>query len=353
MTRERGGYLGRPMHFPSAPAAQIAALRELLARPRRIAIVTHFNPDGDAMGSSLGFCSVLKRLGHEARVVLPNTPPLNLQWMPGYDCALAFDKEKEASERAVTTCEVLFCLDFNKPDRVGGLEAALRAAPMKVLIDHHRHPDPFTAISFSDVEACSTSQMVFDILSALGQAELVDTDAAICLYTGIMTDSGSFRFSSTTPHTLEVAARLMERGVVPERIHEAIMDDNTESRLRLLGFALSERLTVHPKLRTAVIVLSKADLDRYNYQPGDTEGLVNYGLSLRGIRLAAFIVERPEVVKLSLRSKGALPVNEFLATHFSGGGHGNAAGGHAKEPLADVVDRFLRELPAFLAAHPA
>lgn len=341
------------MHFPSAPAAAVSSLRELLARPRSIAIVTHFNPDGDALGSSFGLCSILKKLGHTAVVVLPNTPPQNLHWMPGYAEALAFDKDKEASERTVRGSELLFCLDFNKPDRVGSLETSLRAAPTKVLIDHHRHPDDFATVSFSDVSACSTAQMVFDIISALGHADLIDTDAATCLYTGIMTDSGSFRFSSTTPHTLEVAAELMKQGVVPERIHEAIMDDNTELRLKLLGFALSERLTLYPELRTAVIVLSNDDLTRYHYQPGDTEGLVNYGLSIRGVRMAAFIVERPDVVKLSLRSKGALPVNEFLTQHFNGGGHGNAAGGHAKEPLAKVVERFLRELPAFLAAHPA
>ncbi len=342
------------MLFPSAPAAAVTSLRELLAQPRSIAIVTHFNPDGDALGSSFGLCSVLKKLGHKAVVVLPNTPPQNLQWMPDYADAIAWDKNKEASERTVRESEVLFCLDFNKPDRVGSLETALRAAPTKVLIDRHRHPDDFAAVSFSDVSACSTAQMVFDIVSALGHADLIDADSATCLYTGIMTDSGSFRFSSTTPHTLEVAGELMKRGVVPERIHEAIMDDNTELRLKLLGFALNERLTLYPELRTALIVLSNDDLTRYNYQPGDTEGLVNYGLSIRGVRMAAFIVERPDVVKLSLRSKGNLPVNEFLTKHFSGGGHGNAAGGHAKEePLASVVERFLRELPAFLAAHPA
>ena len=350
---DRSIYLGGPMRFPSAPAAAVDALRALLATPRRIAIVTHYNPDGDAMGSSSGLCSVLNRIGHQALLVLPNTPPLNLQWMPGYTAALAWDREKEASERAVAESEVLFCLDFNKPDRAGGLEAALRSAPVKVLIDHHRHPDHFATIEFSDVEACSTAQMVFDILGALGHADNIDTDAATCLYAGIMTDSGSFRFTSTTPHTMIVAADLLGRGVVPERIHEAIMEDNTETRLRLLGFALNERLEVLPDQRTALIVLSKADLERFQYQPGDTEGLVNYGLSMRGMRLAAFIAERPDVVKLSLRSKGRLPVNEFLASHFSGGGHINAAGGQSKEPLAAVVERFKRELPAFIQAHPA
>ena len=247
---------------------------------------------------------------------------------------------------------MLFCLDFNRPDRVQGLENALLAAPVKVLIDHHRDPADFARITFSDTTACATCQMVFDIVEAMGHADLIDADAASCLYTGVMTDSGSFRFGSTTPHTLRVAAKLMERGAVPDLIHSAIFDDNTEDRLKLLGFALSARMTVYADMRTAVIALSRADLDRFHFKQGDTEGVVNYGLSIRGIRLAAFFIERPDVVKLSMRSKGALPVNEFLGAHFSGGGHANAAGGHTKEPLQQAVDRFMRELPAFLAKHP-
>lgn len=340
------------MSTPVLHGAAIAALRERLSAPRTIAITTHYNPDGDAMGSSLGLCGVLNKLGHRARVVLPNTPPRNLQWMPGYADAIAWDVDKDASERTVRGSDILFCLDFNRPDRVSGLESALRAAKVKVLIDHHRDPDTFADIAFSDTSASSTAQLVYEVVAALGHTDLIDEGAATDLFTGLMTDTGSFRFPSTTPRTLEIAAELLRRGAVPERIHEAVMDDNSETRLKLLGFALSERLTVHPELRTAVIVLSKADLDRFGYQPGDTEGLVNYGLSIRGVRLAAFIAERPDVVKLSLRSKGALPVNEFLTTHFSGGGHANAAGGQSKEALSAVTAKFMRELPAFVAAHP-
>ncbi|HEX2618299.1 MAG TPA: DHH family phosphoesterase, partial [Flavobacteriales bacterium] len=236
--------------------------------------------------------------------------------------------------------------------RVSGLETALRAAPVKVMIDHHRDPDDFATIAFSDASASSTCQMVYDIIAALGRADAISTDAATCLYTGLMTDTGSFRFSYTTPHTLRVGAALMEKGAVPDRIHSAVMDDNTESRLRLLGYALSEKLVVHPELRAAVIALDQAELDRFQFKPGDTEGLVNFGLSIRGTRLAAFFVQRGDTVKISLRSKGDLPVNEFLGQHFEGGGHRNAAGGHSKQPLAVVMDRFMAELPAFLAAHP-
>lgn len=341
------------MPFPSAPPAAVQTLQELLAAPRTVAITTHYNPDGDAMGSSLGLAHVLKALGHTAHVVLPNTPPANLHWMPGYAEAMAFDADPAACERALAAADLVFCLDFNRQDRVYGLEKALRAAPVKVLIDHHRDPDAFARVAFSDTSACATCQMVFDIVSALGHAGHIGADAATCLYAGIMTDSGSFRFSSTTPHTLRVAAELMERGAVPDRIHAAIMDDNTEGRLRLLGFALSERMAVMPELGTALFRLEKADLDRFRFAPGDTEGLVNYGLTIRGIRLSAFFIQRGDVVKISLRSKGDLPVNELLSAHFEGGGHANAAGGQSREPMGAAVDRFLRELPAFLKKHPA
>lgn len=342
------------MHsLSSTPPQQLALLAKALDRPRRIAITTHYNPDGDAMGSSLGLAHVLKRLGHDVQVVLPNTPPSFLHWMPGYEQAIAHDSRSAASKEAVAGAELLFCLDFNRGDRVSHLEDSVRAAPFRVLIDHHQDPEDFAQITFSDVSSCSTCQMVADILIALGFEEAIDAHAATCLYTGIMTDTGSFRFSSTAPHTLRVAARLMELGAVPDHIVSAVLDDNTEDRLRLLGFALSERMRVLPQYGTALITLSKGDLARFNFKPGDTEGLVNYGLSIRGVRLAAFFVERGDLIKVSMRSKGSLPVNRFLAEHYEGGGHSNAAGGQTKDPLDKAVSRFLEALPSFIATHPA
>ena len=341
------------MPFPSAPPEAVAALAQLLAEPQRIAITTHFNPDGDAMGSSLGLAHVLQAMGHQVQVVLPNEPPGNLRWMPGAGAALAHDKAKQACEEAIGKAQLLFCLDFNRPDRVHALEEAVKAAPLKVLIDHHRDPADAFNLVFSDITASSTCQMVHDVLSALGVGGLIEADAANCLYAGLMTDSGSFRFSSTSPHTLRVAAHLLERGAVPDMIHAAIMEDNSLDRLRLTGFALCERLKLVGNGTAAVIALSKADHEQFHYVPGDTEGLVNYGLSIRGVRLSVFLAERNDMVKLSLRSKGNLPVNEFLAAHFEGGGHANAAGGRSNESLDAAVERLLRELPGFLAKHPA
>ncbi|MBK8338604.1 MAG: DHH family phosphoesterase [Flavobacteriales bacterium] len=341
------------MSFLSADTPSLLQLRELLSSPRQCVIVTHYNPDGDAMGSSLGLMNALQALGHRAQVVFPNTPASFLHWMPGYGSAITADTHPEQAKNLVCSAEVLFCLDFNKPDRVGLLEESLRAAPFRVLVDHHQRPDTFARITFSDTTSCATCQMVYDILVALKAEEHIDREVATCLYTGVMTDSGSFRYSSTTPHTLRVAAALMEKGAVPDHVFSAVMDDNSEQRLKLLGFTLAERMTVHPQFGTAVIVLEQKDLDRFQFAPGDTEGFVNYGLSIRGVRLAAFFVERPDRVKISLRSKGALPVDQFLSAHFDGGGHANAAGGQSTSPLPDVVARFMELLPAFIAEHPA
>lgn len=341
------------MPQPSLPAASVAALSELLSAPRRSVITTHYNPDGDAIGSSLGLARVLKAMGHHVTVVLPNPAPRNLHWMPGHGEALDHIANKEACETAVSGAEVLFCLDFNRPDRVQGLEPWVRQAPMKVLIDHHRDPDDSFNVVFSDITASSTCQLVHDVVASLGKAHLIDAPTASCLYAGIMTDSGSFRFPSTTPHTHRVAADLLERGARPHLIYEAIMEDNTLDRLRLTGFALHERLRPLAGGQATLITLSKADLARFHFVPGDTEGLVNYGLTVQGVRLAAFLVERADGIKISLRSKGNLPVNEFLAANFQGGGHANAAGGRSADPLEATVAKLTAGLPGFLAKHPA
>ncbi len=340
------------MHAPSAPEDQVEALFALLDKPRRCAIVTHYNPDGDAMGSSLGLMHILRSAGHDARVMLPNTPPSFLQWMPGYMDCIAFDRDAKGAVAQIDECEILFCLDFSRTDRVGGLEQALKRAPLKVLIDHHQDPEAFASVTFVDTTACATSQMVVDIAKALGLAGHITSDAATCLYSGIVTDSGSFRFPSTTPHTMRVAADLMDRGVRIAQVHEAIMDDNRASRLKLLGFTLNERMEVLPELGTAIITLSMADLKRFDFQPGDTEGFVNYGLSIHGIRLAAFFVERPDMVKVSLRSKGDLAVDRFVKEHFNGGGHHNAAGGQSRSSLVECVALFRSLLPQFIASNP-
>lgn len=341
------------MQQTAVPQGAAAQLARLLDAPRRAAIITHHNPDGDAIGSSLGLMHLLRAAGHRPAVLLPNAAPAFLHWMPGYGEAIPFDQRREDGLAALRQAEIVFCLDFNRRDRVGGLEQPLKecAAPT-VLIDHHQEPEAFATVAFTDASACATCELVAAVADALGWRRLMGLDAATCLYTGLVTDSGSFRFSSTKPSTMRLAADLMELGVPFSAVHERIMDDNRPERLKLLGFTLNERMEVMPELGTAIIHLSLDDLKRFNHQPGDTEGFVNYGLSIRGIRLAAFFMERPDLVKVSFRSKGDLPVDGLARDHFSGGGHRNAAGGQAKEPLLAVVDRFRALVPGFIAQHP-
>lgn len=335
------------------PPDQIAILQQLLERPRRVVVVSHYNPDGDALGSALGLMHLLRAAGHHAKVVLPNTPGDFLDWLPGRGEVLCLDRSPDAALSTIRTCDLVICADFNRLDRIGGLEEAVRGVKTKVLIDHHQDPEAFAAATFSDTSASSTCQMVVDLALAMGWDRSINKDVATCLYTGMVTDSGSFRFRSTTPHTMRTAALLLEHGVDLDQVHNAISDTNSVDRLRLLGFTLQERMTVLPEQRTVIIGLGQDDLKRFHFKQGDTEGFVNYGLSIKGMRLAAFFMEHPDLVKISLRSKGDLPVDRFLKEHFDGGGHQNAAGGRSTLSLEATVERFMSLLPAFLQAHPA
>lgn len=337
---------------PPVPATEVQQLKQLLDRTKSVAIVAHHNPDGDAMGSSLGFAHVLRAIGKEVTVIMPNTPAQYLQWLPGASELISFEADKEKATRVIEKADVLFCLDFNRADRVRDLEQPIRNAKKKVVIDHHQEPEDFADILISDVTASSTCQMIHDIVVAMGYADFISTDAATCLYTGMVTDSGSFRYRNTTSHTMRVAADLIDKGVEIDVVHSSILDDNSVERLKLLGFALDQRMEVREDLSSVIFHLSKEDLDRFNYKPGDTEGIVNYGLSISGIRLSAFFMERSDGIKISVRSKGALPVNELMKEHFEGGGHINASGGQTKESMEDAIARFKYLLPQFMNEHP-
>lgn len=337
----------------SSFAEPLRRLSVELTSPRRLAIITHLNPDGDAMGSSLGLAAVLRKAGHKVQVVLPNMPPPFLQWLPGTQDVIAYDRDAPRGAAALHDAELVCCLDFNRLDRVGKAEEALRAAGQRILIDHHQEPEDMAFIAFSDVKASSTCQLVYDVITGLGLQGHIEKDVATCLYAGIMTDTGGFRFSSTSPHTHRVAAQLLELGVEPHIIHSSIMDEHGLHRMRLLGFMLKERLQVHDDLGVAIIALSKDDLSSHGFVPGDTEGFVNYGLSIRGVSLSALFLERDDVVKLSVRSQGGIPADRIMKEHFSGGGHRNAAGGQTREPMDAAVARFLQVLPDYLSVAKA
>lgn len=306
------------------------------------------------MGSSLALQQYLEARGKDAQVVLPDGFASYLEWMPGTDRIIYFDKQREAATDSLAAADLIFCLDYNTLSRTGKEMAEamqLRVGHTSfILIDHHQHPDTFADVLISDTSSCSTAQLVYAFVVGLSGKQAVTPAMGSCVYCGIMTDSGSFRFPSVTAETHEIAAHLIEIGVDHAEIHRRVYDTNLLDRLRLVGYALSEKLVVLAEYHTAYIVLSNEELQRFNYRPGDTEGLVNQALSIEGVNMAAFIREGSNEVKLSLRSQGSFKVNEFAAKHFNGGGHINAAGGAVQVPLERVVERFVGALPEYKEA---
>jgi phosphoesterase RecJ-like protein len=326
-----------------------ASLNNLLAHPQKIVITTHHKPDGDAMGSSLGLYNYLIQQGHHAKVITPTDYPDFLSWMPGNEEVIIYTDHKAASAELIADADIIFCLDFNNLSRINEMGELVRAAKAyKIMIDHHLEPEDFDDFRCWDINACASAQLVYDfIVNILNNKKLVNKDVATCLYTGIMTDSASFRLPNTTSTVHRVVADLIDAGAVNWRIHELVYNSASENRLRFLGHCLTNCLEVLPEFNTAIIAVSKQDLEKYDVNTGDTEGIVNYALSISTVRLAAFIVERKDMVKLSLRSKGDFPANEICKLYFSGGGHRNAAGGQSTGSLQEVIKQFKLILPEY------
>lgn len=324
-------------------------LKIYLKTPRNIVIIGHRNPDGDAVGSTLGLKHYFDKKGHDSRVLMPNEYPDFLQWMPGSDNVYKFDRQNNQSKKALKKSDIVFLLDFNALHRVGDdMQKTLEKYPNDfALIDHHQQPDDFEYM-YSDTGMSSTCQMVYNFIEMMGDVDLIDEHIATCLYTGIMTDTGSFRFRSTTSKTHRVIANLIDKGAKNDKIHSNVSDANSYSRLQLLGCALSN-LKVLPEYKTAYITLSQIEKNKFNYEKGDTEGVVNYALSLKGIVCAAIFIEDEEqgIIKISLRSKGSFSVNQFARNYFNGGGHTNAAGGKSEVSMQKTVDKFVSLLPKY------
>jgi len=327
----------------------IEHVKQLLSTTKDVVIVSHKNPDGDAIGSSLGLYHYLKKHNHKVSVIMPNNYPNFLKWIPGENSIFKHDSQTKESDAIIKKAEVIFTLDFNALNRSGNMETVLSESKgVKIMIDHHQEPDDYATFTFSDVNMSSTCEMIYHFIDMLGGLNSIDTNIATCLYAGIMTDTGSFRFPSTTSKTHSVVACLIEKGANNAEIHNNIYDTNSFEKLQLLGCALNN-LKVIPELRTAYIVLSQEELHKYNYKKGDTEGVVNYGLSLKNIVLAAIFIEDKQegIIKISLRSKGHFSVNEFSRAYFNGGGHTNAAGGRSDLSLNDTVAKFISILPKY------
>lgn len=329
-------------------ALQTKEIKALLSTPKKIVIVTHWSPDGDAMGSSLGLYNYLIKKKHKVTVITPNDYPSFLFWMPGNKKVINFSLNARPAKLAVAKADLIFCLDFNSLKRIDALgDEVSKSNALTCMIDHHLQPEDFADFQLHTIEACSTCELIYDFIELMGDKKLIHKDIANCLYTGIMTDTGSFRFPSTTAKTHRIVAELITAGAENAEIHNRIYDDNAEDKLRLLGFCLADKLTVLNEYSTAFFSLRSDELKHFNYKKGDTEGIVNYALSIKGIRFSAFFVERDGEVKTSFRSKGDFNVNLFSRKHFSGGGHANAAGGMSEFTLDETVIKFVSLLPEY------
>ncbi len=321
---------------------QIATLLSLLASPKKIAIIPHRNPDGDAMGSTLALYHFLLKLNHQPIVISPNEFPDFLAWLPSSESVLIYEKDKVNTKEVLKSAELIFTLDFNALHRTGEMENVLAElkAPF-IMIDHHQAPDDYSLVTFSDTNYGSTCEMVFDFISDLNQKNLIDTTIATCIYTGIVTDSGSFKFPKTTAKTHRVVAELIDAGINNSEIHHLLFNNNSYESLQLLGKALQNMKVLKPH-KTSYITLTQEELDQFHFKKGDTEGIVNYGLSIKNVILTAIFIENKEegIIKISLRSTGDFDVNELARLHFNGGGHINAAGGKSFDSMKETILRF-------------
>ena len=318
-------------------------LKEFLSQPKKIVITTHYKPDADALGSSLGLAAYLKKLGHTVQVVSPSDYPKFLHWLPDNKEVLVFDKnnEKKVAE-LVNQAELICYLDFSCYGRLEQMAAIFEKAQKDVLlIDHHINPSIVAKFNFHNVKAAATAQLIYELIVALEDKNKIDAQIGECLYAGILTDTGSFKHPSTTKDVHIIAGELIDIGVNTTKVHNRIYDNNSEERLRFLGYVLSKKLKVLHEYRVAYITITAEELKAYHSQTGDTEGVVNYALSIEGMVLAVIMIDRPDSVKLSFRSVGNFSVNDFAKAYFNGGGHKNAAGGSSSLNLEETEQKFL------------
>ena len=317
-----------------------------------IVITSHKSPDGDSIGSSLGLLHFIEKLGKTATVCHPDPAPSFLYWLDT-SSFLLMTEQPEAVTAAFEKADLVFCLDYNATNRIGpDMQALLEAVTCKtVMIDHHLNPEAFPTLTVSETNASSTSELIVDLIEQSGNGDLLDQKIGTPLYLGILTDTGSFRFSSVKPRTHEVLAKLLAAGVEHHLVHEVLSDNNTASRLRLQGYAMCEKLEIMEDYMVAVISLSKEELAKYNYQKGDTDSLANQVLSIKGMKAAIVFTERDGIMKISFRSKGAEnPVNVMAGEHFNGGGHANASGGMSELSVTETLDKIKGLIPQYFSA---
>ncbi len=323
------------------------ALKEILQRPQNIAVISHRNPDGDAIGSALAMRHYLDQYGHTVHVLFPSEYPVEFEFLPAAEEILIWDIHTEECRQLLSRKKVFIFLDFNALNRIDKMGEYLRDIPgTRILIDHHLYPEPIADYVFSEPSASSTAELVYTFIEAMGDRLKLTPVVGMCIYTGIVTDTGSFKYA-TNSRIFRIAADLIDRGVDDVDVQDKIFNSNKVKNLRLLGHCLANRMEYLPEYRTAYIWLTRRDYETFDIQRGDTEGIVNYLLTIRDVRLAAFIHNQPNIVKLSLRSKGEVDVQEICRTHFNGGGHKNAAGAYSHLSLKATIDKFISILPLY------
>ena len=317
----------------------------LFSSSENILIISHINPDGDSIGAQLALYHYFKANGKNVSLLAPNNIQEFLKWMDGIDELNIFIKDRKKSKILIESADLIVMLDFNQSNRLGEAEDYVIASKAKkVVIDHHLDPDNFADLIISDPSKCSTSELIHELVCEINGAKFMNRSYAEALYVGIITDTGNFEHGSYTSRTFRIVADLLDSGIKKETIINLIYNNFSSDRIRLQGFALNQRMVVLPEFRTAYIYLSKNDLKEYNHVKGDTEGFVNMPLSIKGINFSALFIEKDNFIKLSFRSKGKFPSNEFAFKYFSGGGHLNASGGEFSDTLENTIAYFLKVL---------
>ncbi len=321
---------------------EVKELQNELNKRSKIVITTHLNPDGDAIGSMLGLSGYLTKMGHEVYPITPNEYPEFLYWMPGNVKVIDFSKKAIQAKKIIESANFIFILDYNDSKRGGEMKDAIQKAnAIKVMIDHHPYPQIQTNYSFSYTEVSSTCELIYEVILAMDGKSIIDKSIAECLYTGIMTDTGCFSYNSSRIRTFEIVSELLTYGIEKDEIYHLIYDNFSVQRMRLLGFCLNDKMQYFPDYKTAFISLTLEELKRFDFSIGDSEGFVNYPLSIKGVVFSALFIERKDKVKISFRSRGNFPVNLFSEKHFSGGGHFNAAGGESALSMKETIDKFI------------
>ena len=328
----------------------ILIIKELLKTPQKVAIITHANPDGDALGSILALYGIFSTLKHDVSLITPDQYPSFLAWMPYSKKIIIHELNPQKVVKKINEADIIFCLDFNSSKRMEKVEPYfIQSNAKKILIDHHLKPSNFTDYIISNTKTSSTAEIIYDFIVELGYKKLIDKQIAACIYVGIVTDTGSFSYSCNYPKTYNIISDLIKLGIDGAKIHQQVYDTYSENRMRLLGYCLSEKLNVIPQYHTAYISLTKKDLLKFNHKIGDTEGIVNFALSMENIKMAALFVEKDGYIKISFRSIGNIAVNEIARKYYNGGGHKNASGGSSYLNMKDTLNYFEKNLQTFIA----